>query len=85
MPLPNAELIRNAFLTSTGADPNDVRESILVRHELYCGRQWKAGDYSLIWFAEESQVKFYGPARQLIFSGDANAFLQGLSEKRRAA
>jgi hypothetical protein len=36
-----------------------IRESILIRQGLYCGRRFEtAGGYA-IWFAEENQVKVF--------------------------
>jgi hypothetical protein len=85
MPVLNAESLRNAFALAVGSSTVDVQESLLIRDESYCGRHWKANDYSLTWFAEESQVKFYGPGRSLIYSGPANGFINRQSEQRRAA
>jgi hypothetical protein len=37
------------------------RETILIRDGLFCGRRFEWEDFSAVWFAEENQVKFYGP------------------------
>jgi hypothetical protein len=86
MPLLTTDILRNAFLDAIGvSDLNQVRESILIREGVYCGRQWTANQYSLIWFCEESQVKLFGPGRHLLFSGSAEMFVAGGRESKRAA
>ncbi len=47
--------------------PDQYRESILLRGGIYCGRRFEAHGANAIWFLEEDEVKFYrtfpGPAR----------------------
>lgn len=86
MPLLNADTLRIAFLEAVGeTDLNKIRESILIREGVYCGRQWTLNDYALVWFCEESQVKLFAPGRHLLFSGSAELFANGNREVRRAA
>ncbi len=48
-------------------EPDQFRESILIRNGSYCGRRFEADGAFAIWFLEEDEVKFYralqGPAR----------------------
>lgn len=48
----------------TSRDPSDidneiVRESILIRDEFYCGRQFHTATHRAVWFIEEDQLKIY--------------------------
>ena len=40
-------------------DPNQFRESILIRKGRYCGRRFEGEGAYAIWFLEEDEVKFY--------------------------
>ena len=42
-------------------DPDQFRESILIRKGSYCGRRFEAEGAYAIWFLEEDEVKFYRP------------------------
>jgi hypothetical protein len=44
-------------LDHDGADP--IRESILIREGLYCGRRFETSAGYAIWFVEENQVKIF--------------------------
>jgi hypothetical protein len=48
-------------------EPDQFRESILIRKGSYCGRRFEAEGAYAVWFLEEDEVKFYrtlqGPAR----------------------
>jgi hypothetical protein len=39
--------------------PDQVRESILIRHGAYCGRRFEGANGYAIWFADENQIKFF--------------------------
>jgi hypothetical protein len=39
--------------------PDQFRESILLRGGAYCGRRFEADGAYAIWFLEEDEVKFY--------------------------
>ena len=49
-----------------------LRESILIRNEFYCGRQFHTAHHHAIWFIEEDQLKIYDADRQIlaVFTGD---------------
>ena len=48
-------------------EPDQFRESILIRKGSYCGRRFEADGAFAVWFLEEDEVKFYrtfhNPAR----------------------
>ncbi len=45
-----------------------IRESILVRGGMFCGRKFSADGFIVIWFIEEDQIKYYAPSGDLIAS-----------------
>ncbi len=47
-------------------DVSDLRETILIRDGLFCGRKFQAQGYSVVWFMEENEIKFFGPTGQLL-------------------
>ena len=52
-------LVRRTF-AELGADAEDeFQETILIRHDQYCGRRFQAGDLQAIWFIEEDELKLY--------------------------
>jgi hypothetical protein len=38
----------------------EMRETILIRDGLYCGRRFDCDGMQAIWFIEEDELKFYG-------------------------
>lgn len=48
-------------------EPDQFRESLLLRKGCYCGRRFEADGAYAVWFLEENEVKFYdthqSPAR----------------------
>ncbi len=62
--------IRTAIATellALGArDVSDLRETILIREGLFCGRKFQSQGYSVVWFMEENEIKFFGPTGQLL-------------------
>ena len=40
-------------------EPDQFRETLLIRHGNYCGRRFEADGAYAIWFLEEDQIKFY--------------------------
>lgn len=62
--------IRNAIATellALGAgDVSDLRETILIRDGLFCGRKFQSQGFSVVWFMEENEIKFFGPTGQLL-------------------
>ena len=59
--------VSETFARMQVREPDQFRESILIRKGSYCGRRFEADGAYAIWFLEEDQVKFYrtaqGPAR----------------------
>jgi hypothetical protein len=55
------QIVGDAFeqLRLGGAD--DVRESLLIREGVYCGRRFEAPSGHALWFFEEDQIKLFGP------------------------
>lgn len=52
-------LVAEALTRVAGADADSIRESILIRDGLYCGRRFEAAAGYAIWFVEENQVKVF--------------------------
>jgi hypothetical protein len=52
-------------LTCVGGD-DSIRESILIRDGLYCGRRFETSAGYAIWFVEENQVKIFESAGRVI-------------------
>ncbi len=58
--------IRQLF-ERAGAPPNQpIRETFLIRGGYFCGRRFRCGDLSAVWFIDENQIKLYGPNGQLL-------------------
>jgi hypothetical protein len=53
------QLIRSTFSELGAVAPVEMRENILIRDEMYCGRRFRSGDYQAIWFIEEDEIKIY--------------------------
>jgi hypothetical protein len=64
------ERIRNAIgaeLLSLGVtDVTDLRETILIRNGLFCGRKFQCQGHHVVWFIEENEIKFFGPEGNLL-------------------
>ena len=43
-----------------------LRESILIRNEFYCVRQFHARNHHAVWFIEEDQLKIYDADRNVV-------------------
>lgn len=69
------EKIRSAItaqLASLGANDTDgLRESILIRAGLYCGRRYQCDGFEVVWFIEEDELKFFGPDGTLHWASNA--------------
>lgn len=83
--------IRSAIaseLVALGAgDVSDLRETILIRDGLFCGRKFLSAGFTVVWFMEENEIKFFSPAGQLLIATTAQRCLatDGSSQIRRAA
>ena len=65
-------------------------ETTLVRNGAFCGRRFLLAGFSLVWFHEEGQVKFYSPQGTLEQSCTVDQFCLmssqlNTSDLRRAA
>ncbi|GIW96871.1 MAG: hypothetical protein KatS3mg111_0204 [Pirellulaceae bacterium] len=74
------ERVREAVrqqLHRLGADPSfPMRETMLIRSGLYCGRRFGCGSYQAVWFIEEDEVKFYGPCGDVLITTSATACVE---------
>ncbi|MEM8670796.1 MAG: hypothetical protein AAGG48_24930 [Planctomycetota bacterium] len=43
-----------------------LRESILVRNDFFCGRQFHSEAHRAVWFIEEDQLKIYDQDRRVV-------------------
>lgn len=46
----------------------DLRETILIRNGLYCGRKFECLGHHVVWFAEENEIKFFSPEGKLLLA-----------------
>lgn len=64
------ERIRNAIsaeLVALGVtDIAELRETILIRNGLFCGRKFQCQGHHVVWFIEENEIKFFGPEGNLL-------------------
>lgn len=89
MALVNAQNLRESLSRwlNLPADQSQelIRETILVRNGVFCGRRFVAERHSLTWFVEENQIKLTGPDGRLLLATTASSFINGQEEGRRAA
>ena len=67
-----------------------ILETTLIRNGAFCGRRFSLAGFSLVWFQEEGQVKFYSPLGTLEHSCSVDQFCMmsthsNVSDLRRAA
>lgn len=85
MPTNLADAVRYALIdvvfqrSQMRASVDSIRETTLIRNGAYCGRRFALMGYSLIWFLEEGQIKFYTPSGQLEMSCSVQVFCDSLS------
>jgi hypothetical protein len=57
-------LVRDCVLQTfadLGIDASeDLRETVLIRGGMYCGRRFESEEGAALWFLEEDQLKFIG-------------------------
>ena len=91
-----ADRIRKAFrefvaTNQSGASDSDeiMLETTLVRDGMYCGRRFALDGFNLVYFAEEQQIKLYGPEggieRRCSLLDFYRDFLRDDQDARRAA
>ena len=61
-----------------------IRETILVKSGMYCGRRFALHGHVLTWFIEENQIKLIGPDGRLLISCSASAFANPETLRRAA-
>jgi len=54
-------LIRETLTELSGTPAQSLHETILIRDGFFCGRRFQWESHTAVWFAEEQQIKFYGP------------------------
>lgn len=55
------------FFAELGIDAADeLRETVLIRGGMYCGRRFEAEGGAALWFVEEDQVKFLSNSGQVL-------------------
>lgn len=74
-------------LSALGAhDVTSIRETILIRQGLFCGRKFECDGFQVVWFVEENHIKIFGSEGRLIEAMSAERLLSLASEPvRRAA
>jgi hypothetical protein len=60
------QLVAGALACVAGEGADSIRESILIRDGLYCGRRFETSAGYAIWFVEENQVKIFEGAGRVI-------------------
>ncbi len=61
-----------------------IRETILVKSGMYCGRRFTVHGHVLTWFIEENEVKLIGPDGQLMTTCSASVFATPETTRRAA-
>lgn len=75
-------LVADALARVAGEGADLIRESILIREGLYCGRRFETSAGYAIWFVEENQVKVFRADGSMAQVLDADAQIH---ERRAAA
>lgn len=79
--------IASELLALGAGDVSDLRETILIRDGLFCGRKFQSCGYSVVWFMEENEIKFFSPTGQLLLATTSERCLstEAPVQVRRAA
>jgi hypothetical protein len=59
-------LVADALARVAGDGEDSIRESILIREGLYCGRRFETAAGYAVWFVEENQVKIFERAGRVV-------------------
>jgi len=78
-----AALARRLAIPVESAD-EQIRETILVKSGMYCGRRFAIHGHVLTWFIEENEVKLIGPDGRLVTSCSASFFTMPEATRRAA-
>ena len=88
MALVDAQSIRTALASRLGipfeSADEQIRETILVKSGMYCGRRFSVHGHVLTWFIEENEVKLIGPDGRLVLSCSASLFTMPEATRRAA-
>jgi hypothetical protein len=69
-------LVRRSF-AELGAGPDvQISETILVRHNHYCGRRFRGSGLHAVWFIEEDEIKLYARDGEMVRVTSAREALQ---------
>lgn len=49
-------------------DTTHLRETLLIRDGLFCGRKFQCHDHHVVWFMEENEIKIFGPDGRLLLA-----------------
>jgi hypothetical protein len=52
-----------------------IKESLMLKQGMYCGRKFTAQNHQLVWFIEENQIKLNDAQGQLLVSTSAALFV----------
>lgn len=71
-------------------DTQDMHETMLIHHGLFCGRKFQCEEHEVVWFLEEDEIKFFSPLGELLIASSAVACIEAYerehpSSGRRAA
>jgi hypothetical protein len=69
-------LIRRSFAELGGEPDAEMSETILIRHDHYCGRRFCASGLQAVWFIEEDEIKLYSPEGDVVRMGSAREAVQ---------
>jgi hypothetical protein len=77
-------LIRHSFAELGAPADAEVSETILIRHDHYCGRRFRMDTLQAIWFIEEDEIKVYAPSGEVVRVTSARDALQHPSQREPA-
>jgi hypothetical protein len=88
MPQVNATQLRRALAERLGIPTEladaQIRESIVIKGGVYCGRRFFLAGHTLTWFIEENEVKLTGDDGRVLTACLAPAFLSPPSLRQAA-
>ena len=59
-----------------------MREAILIRDGMFCGRRFQCDGYEVVWFIEEDEIKFFSPCAELLLATSALACVATYESRR---
>ncbi|RMF39556.1 MAG: hypothetical protein D6753_13580 [Planctomycetota bacterium] len=83
------EAVRSQLRDLGAENVEAMRETMLIRNGMYCGRRFQCGTYQAIWFIEEDELKLFGPCGDVLRTLSASEAVaersSSASSDRRAA